>query len=176
MATHSSILAWKILWTEEPGRLQSVGLQKSQIWLSDWAHNKWGKWNPAKPEITPPRAHPNLSVQFSHSVMSSSPTPQTAARQIFLPITNSQSLLKLMSIELVMPPNRLILCCPLLLLPSVFLSIRVFSNESVLPIKWPKYWSFSFSISPNLYHFPNSYCERRRIIIHILSPSHNTLY
>ena len=63
-------------------------------------------------------------------------------------ITNSQSLLKLMSIESVMRSNHLILCCPLLLLPSIFLSIRVFSNESVLCIRWPKYWSFSFSISP----------------------------
>ena len=66
-----------------------------------------------------------------------------------LPITNSRSLLKLMSIELVMPSNYLILCCPLLLLPSIFPSIRVFSNESVLCIRWPKYWSFSFSISPS---------------------------
>ena len=65
------------------------------------------------------------------------------------PITNFQSLLKLMSIESVMPSNHLILCCPLLLLPSVFPRIRVFSNESVLCIKWPKYWSFSFSSSPS---------------------------
>ena len=75
-------------------------------------------------------------------------TPWTAARQASLSITNSQSFLKLMSIESVMPSNHLILCCSLLL-PSVFLSIRVFSNESVLHIKWPKYWSFSFSISPS---------------------------
>ena len=66
-----------------------------------------------------------------------------------LSITSSQSLLKLMFIELVMPSKHLILCRPLLLLPSIFPSIRVFSNESVLPIKWPKYWSFSFSISPS---------------------------
>ena len=64
-------------------------------------------------------------------------------------ITNSRSLLKLMSIELVMPSNHLILCCPLLLLPSIFPSIRVFSNESALHIRWPEYWSFSFSISPS---------------------------
>ena len=64
-------------------------------------------------------------------------------------IINSQSLLKLMPIESVMPSNHLILCCPLLLLPSIFPSIRVFSKESVLRIKWPKYWSFSFSISPS---------------------------
>ena len=72
--------------------------------------------------------------------------PWTAARQASLSITNSQSLLKLMSIELVMPSNHLILCHPLLLPPSVFSSIRVFSNESVLRIRWLKYWSFSFSI------------------------------
>ena len=76
-------------------------------------------------------------------------TPWTAARQAFLSITNSQSLLKLMSIELVMTSNHLILCHPLLLQPSIFPSIRVFSNESVLHIRWPKYWSFSFSISPS---------------------------
>ena len=73
----------------------------------------------------------------------------TAACQASLSITNSQSLLKLMSIESVMPSNHLILCHCLLLLPSIFPSIRVFSNESVLHIKWPKYWSFSFNISPS---------------------------
>ena len=71
------------------------------------------------------------------------------ADQASLPITNSWSLLKPMSIKSVMPSNHLILCCPLLLLPSIFPSIRVFSNESVLRIRWPKYWSFSFSISPS---------------------------
>ena len=76
-------------------------------------------------------------------------TPWTAARQSSLSITNFWSLLKLMSIESVMPSNHLILYCPLLLLPSIFPSIRVFSNESVLHIRWPKYWSFSFSISPS---------------------------
>ena len=75
-------------------------------------------------------------------------TPWTVARQASLSITNSWSLLKLMSTESVMPSNHLILCCPLLLLPSIFLSIRVFSSESVLRIRWPEYWSFSFSISP----------------------------
>ena len=93
------------------------------------------------------------TVQFS-SVQSLSPvqlfaTPWTAAHQASLSIINSQSLLKLMSIELVMPSNRLILCHPLLLPPSIFASIRVFSNESTLCIRWPKYWSFSFSISPS---------------------------
>ena len=94
-----------------------------------------------------------ILVQFS-SVQSLSRvqifvTPWIAARQASPSITNSQSLLKLMSIESVMPSNHLILCCPFLLLPSVFPSIRVFSNESVLHIRWPKYWSFSFSISPS---------------------------
>ena len=74
------------------------------------------------------------------------------ARQASLSITNSWSLLTLMSIELVMPSNHLILCRPLLLLPSIFPSIRVFSNESVLHIRWPKYWSFSFNISPSNEH------------------------
>ena len=75
--------------------------------------------------------------------------PWTAARQASLSITNLRSLLKLISIESVMPSNHLILCRPLLLLPSIFPSIRVFSNESVLCIRWPKYWSFSFSINPS---------------------------
>ena len=93
------------------------------------------------------------SVQFS-AVQSLSRvglfmTPWTAARQASLLITNSLSLCKFMSIELVMPSNHLILCRPLLLPPSIFPSIRVFSNESVLHISWPKYWSFSFSISPS---------------------------
>ena len=74
--------------------------------------------------------------------------PMDCSTPAFLSITNSRSLLKLVSIESVMPPNHLILCHPLLLPPSVFPSIRVFSNESVLCIRWPKYWSFSFSISP----------------------------
>ena len=91
------------------------------------------------------------SIQFS-SVAQSCPTlcdPWTAACQAFLSITNSQSLLKLTSIESVMPSNHLILYHPLLLLPSIFPSIRVFSNESVLHITWPKFWSFSVSISPS---------------------------
>ena len=76
-------------------------------------------------------------------------TPWTAARQVSLFVTNSWSLLKLMSIKSVITSNHLILCRPLLLLPSIFPSIRVFSNDSVLCIRWPKYWSFSFSISPS---------------------------
>ena len=79
-------------------------------------------------------------------------TPWTAAHQASLSFTNSWSLLKLMSIESVMPSNHLILCCPLLLPPSIFPSIGVFSNESALPIRWPKNWSFSFSLSPSNEH------------------------
>ena len=79
-------------------------------------------------------------------------TPWTAACQASLSITNSRSLLKLMSIELVMPSNHLILCHPLLLLPSIFPSIGLFSNESALCIRWPKHWSFSFNISPSNEH------------------------
>ena len=81
--------------------------------------------------------------------MSDSVTPWTAAHQASLSITNSWSLLKLMSIESVMPSDHLILCRPLLLLPSIFPSIRVFLNKSVLCSRWPKYWSFSFSICPS---------------------------
>ena len=89
------------------------------------------------------------SVQFSHSVVSNFAAPWTAAPQASLSITNSWSLFKLMSITSVRPSNHLILCCPLFLLPSIFPSIRAFSTESVLRIRWPKYWSFSFSISPS---------------------------
>ena len=93
-----------------------------------------------------------LMLMFSHTVMSHSATPWTAACQVFLSFTISQSLFKLMSIESVMPSNYPIICHPLLLLHSTFPSIRVFSNESVLRIRWPKYWSFSFSISPSNEH------------------------
>ena len=94
-------------------------------------------------------------VQFSSIcliIIWLSATPWTAARQASLSIINSWSLLKLLSIELVMSSNHLILCCPLLLLPSIFPNIRVFLNESVLCIRWPKYWSFSFNISPSNEH------------------------
>ena len=92
----------------------------------------------------------NFSVQFSHSVVSDS---STAACQVSLSITNSRmELLKFMYIELVMPSSHLILCCPLLLLPLIPPSTRVFSNESTLHMRWPKYWNFSFSISPSKEH------------------------
>ena len=106
----------------------------------------------------PFQVHPSLNspssllVQFSsvaQSCVRLFATPWTAAYQASLSITDPQSLLKLVSIESVMPSNHLIFCHPLLLLPSIFPSIRVFSNESVLLIRWPKYWSFSFSISPS---------------------------
>ena len=89
------------------------------------------------------------SVQFSSVSQSTLCNPMDAASQGSLSITNSRSLLKLMSTELVMPSNHLIPCCPLLLLSSIFPKIRVFSNESVLRMRWPKYCSFSFSISPS---------------------------
>ena len=90
-----------------------------------------------------------MIVQFSCSVMSDSVTPWTEACQASLSLINSQSLLKLIFIESVMPSNHLILCHPLLLPLSIFPSIKVFSNKLVLRISWPKYWSFSFSISPS---------------------------
>ena len=93
------------------------------------------------------------SVQFSRSVLSDSSWPNGPQQTITsLSITNSRRLLKLISIELVMPSNHLTLCCHLLLLPSIFPSIRVFSNESILCMRWPKYWSFSFNINPSNEH------------------------
>ena len=99
---------------------------------------------------------PISSVEFS-SVQSLNcvklfVTPWTAACQASLSITNSRTLLKLMSIEVMMPSNHLILCLPLLFLPSIFPNIRVISNDSVLCIRWPKYWSFSFNINPSNEH------------------------
>ena len=91
-------------------------------------------------------------LQFSHSVVSDSATPWIAAHQASLSITNSRSSLRLMSIESVMPSSYLILCCPLLLLSSISPSIRIFSNKSNLLMRWPKYWSFSFSTSPSNEH------------------------
>ena len=108
---------------------------------------------PPPPPSEPPFPLPSHPSQFSSVQLLSCVrlfvTPWTTACQASLSITNSQSPLKLMSIESVMPSNHLILSHPLLFLPSIFPSIRVFSNESVLCIRWPKYWSFSFSISPS---------------------------
>ena len=95
---------------------------------------------------------PQSLSQFSRSVLSYSATSGITARQASLCITNSRSSPKLMCIESVMPSSHPILCCPLLLLPPIFPSIRVFSNESTLHMRWPKYWSFSLSISPSNEH------------------------
>ena len=135
LATHSSILACEFLG------------QRSLTSCSPWG---------CKESDTTKRLKDTLSLedrisQFS-PVAQSCPTlcnPTDCSMPGFLSITNSRSLLKLMSIESVMPSNHLILCCPLLLLPSIFSSIRVFSDDSVLHIRWPKYWSFSFNISPS---------------------------
>ena len=127
-AIHFSIPAWRIPWTEKPEGLQSMGLQRLR---HDWLTNP--------------------CIQFS-SVAQLSPTlcnPVDCSMPGFPVCHHSQSLLKLMSIQSVMPSNHLIFCSPLSLLSSIFPSIRVFSNESVLPIRWPKYWNFSFSISPS---------------------------
>ena len=107
------------------------------------------------------------SVQFSRIWLFV--TPWTAAHQASLSITDSQSLLKLISIKLVMPSNHLILCHTLLLLPSIFPSIRVFSNESALCIRWPKYWHFSFNISPSNEH-PGLISFRDRLVGSPCSP------
>src|SRR5574340_249235 len=107
-----------------------------------------GRRRGSSPEIFHQPFKPFSSVKLpSHDQLFA--TPWTAAHQASLSITNSQRLLKLKSIELEMPSNHLILCRPLLLLPSVFPSIRVYSSESFHHIRWPKYWSFSFSISPS---------------------------
>ena len=122
------------------------GVAKSRTRLSDWTEMKM------QDPCSKLRKHcfylSFSSVQLLSRVWLFA-TPWTAAHQAPLSITNSWSLLKVMSIELVMPPNHLTHCHPLLLLPSIFPSIRVFSSESVLCIRWPKYWSFSFSISPS---------------------------
>ena len=131
MATHSGALAWKIPWTEEPRRLQSVGSQR-----------------PRRDGVS------SLSLCYRAAPLEVFATPQTAAPQTSLSITNSQSLLKPMSIEAVMPSNHRILCRPLLLPPSVFPSIRVFSKESVLLIRWPKDWSNACMLMSDSYVIP----------------------
>ena len=108
--------------------------------MDEWIKKKWYRWR-----------YRNSSVQLLSRVRLFV-TPWVAARQASLSITNSRSLLKLMSIESVMPSSHLILCCPLLLLPPIPPSIRVFPNESTLRMRWPKYWNFSFSTSPSNEH------------------------
>ena len=134
---------WSELPFPSPGDRLTQGL-KSCLCLLHWQAGSLPLSHLESPEVN------RHTFQFS-SVTQSCPTlcnPTDCSMPGFLSITNSQSFLKLMSIELVMPSKHLILCCPLLLLPSVFPSIRVFSSESVLPIRWPKDWDFSFSISP----------------------------
>ena len=137
-SVHGILQARILEWVEpfpSPGDLPNPGIKSGSPALQ-------ADSLPSEPPGKPTKSY---SVQSSRSVVSDSVTPWAAACQASLSITNSQSLLKLMSIELVMPSNHLILCWPLLFLPLVFLSIRVFS---VLHIRWPNYWSFSFSISP----------------------------
>ena len=137
-------------WTGKAGVLHSMGSQRVR-------YNWWLNLTELSPTLSPLLYHVLSQIcirsvsQFSRSVVSDSLWPHGlhAAPQASLSIINSQSLLRLMSIELVIPSNHLILYCPLLLPPSVFPSIRVFSNESVLRIRWPKDWSFSFNISPS---------------------------
>ena len=146
MATHSSMLAWRIPRAEEPGGLQPVWSQESDM-------------NKHACQAKCQKTNTTLSIHYTSisSVQSLScvwlfETPWTAALQASLSFTISQSLLQLMPIESVMPSNHFILCYPLLILPLIFLSIRVSSNESALHIKWSKYWSFSFSLSPSNEH------------------------
>ena len=117
--------------------------QKHQPQICRWYHSNGRKWRGTKNLFS--------SVQLL-SCVQLFVTPWIAVCQAFLSITNSRSSLKLTSIELVMPSSHLILCCPLLLLPRIPPSIRVFSNESTLRMRWPKYWNFSFSIIPSKDH------------------------
>ena len=130
------------------------GVVQSRTWLK-WLSSSMPKFQCLSIKVYKIQGL-QLNIQFS-SVQSLScvrlpATPWTTARQASLSITNSRSPPKLMSVESVMPSNHLILCRPLFLLPSIFPSIRVFSNESAFHIRWPKYWSFSFNISPSNEH------------------------
>ena len=160
MAPHSSTVAWKIPWMEEPRRLQSMGSYRVGHDWSDLAAAAarsflaqilefW--FTLSKIILIAFIIHCFSSVQ-SLSRVQLFATPWIAARQASLSLTNTRSSLKLTSIELVMPSSDLILCCPLLLLPPILPSIRVFSSESTLRMRWPKYWSFSFSIIPSKEH------------------------
>ena len=133
------------------------------LFLLRWFFSSCGEWGPLSSFsadfalrcsllLWSTRSRAQFSSVQSLSRVQLFVTPWTAARQASLSITSSWSLLKLMSIESVMPPNHLILCHPCLLLPSICPSIRVFSDELVLPIRWPQYWSFSFSFSPSSEH------------------------
>ena len=161
MTTHSSILAWRIPRTEEPGGLQSIGSQRVR---HDWATNTftstyllshpvilWDLFMSLEIALGKAQVQFSLLPQFS-SVAQSCQTlcnPMDYSMPGFPVFHQLLELFKLMFIQSVMPSNHLILCHPFLLLTSIFPSIRVFSKESVLHIRWPKYWSFSFSISPS---------------------------
>ena len=147
MTTYSSMLAWKIPWTEEAGRLQSKGQQRvAHCWMTKHSSFLFPFLLSYSTGICD---REGISSVQSLSRIWLFATPWAAALQASLSITNSQSSLKLTSIELVMPSSHLILCRPLLLLPPIPPGIRVFSNESTLCMRWPKYWSFSFSIIPS---------------------------
>ena len=166
MATHSSILAWRIPWVEEPGGLQSTGSQRVRTGLSDFTFTIFltgqnimlseSLFSLSKLHSQHHREHLVLIipvvtfavVQLLSCVQLFS-SPWTAAHQASLSFSISLSLLKLMSVESVMPSNHLILCHPLLLLLSILPSIKVFSSESPVCIRWSKYCSFSFSIGPS---------------------------
>ena len=135
---------WNGLPVPSPGDLPNPGIKLASLMFPALA----GGFFTASTIWEAPKRGQCSSVQLLSHVQLSA-TAWTAAHQASLSITNSQNLLKLMFIESVMPSNHLFLYCPLLLQPSIFPSIRVFSNESVLRIRWPKYWSFSFSISPS---------------------------
>ena len=147
MAPHSSILAWKVPWTEEPGKLQFMGLLRVR---HDWATSLslftfmyWRRKWQLIPVFLPGESQGRGSLVGCHlgGRTESDRTEATCCSS-----SSSSSI----SIESVMPSNHLILCLPLPLPPSIFLIIRVFSNESVLGIRWPKYWNFSFSINPSI--------------------------
>ena len=144
MATHTNILAWRVPWREKPGRLQSMVSQRVR---HDWNDLHAGNDNNTVVVLNTVKSF--SSVQ-SLSRVRLFATPWMTTRQASLSITNSRNLLKLMSVESVMPSNHLILCHPLFLLPSIFPSIKVFSNDLAVLIRWPKYWRFSFSISSSI--------------------------
>ena len=147
MAIHSSILAWRIPWTEEPGGLQSMGSQRvGHNWVTNTTKcmSIGTKGCDLIWMYILCRSCCCCLVAKSCSTLCN---PMNCRKPGLPVLHNFPEFAQLMSIELVMSSNHLILCHPLLLLPSIFLSIRVYSNESALCIRWPKYWSFSFSIS-----------------------------
>ena len=144
MATHSSVVTWRIPGTGGAWWATVYGVTQSRTRLKRLSSSS--SMYAYRLTSDPETVHNIDSVQLLSCVRLFA-TPCTAAHQASLSITNSQRFFKLMSIETVMPSNHLILCHPLLLLPSIFPNTRVFSKESVLRIRWPKYWNLSFSIS-----------------------------